>query len=95
MFDSMDQKNLVQFFSQEHFFAWYQSVEKSIPGGFDALPSNLVVQMLKGSIKLKEDKGKVELMNTQLQIMQYMNSKYLAGTNVVRVTFGDLIRIPT
>ena len=38
LYDSMDQKNLVQFSRPEHFLAWYQSVDqmdKSIPGGFE------------------------------------------------------------
>ena len=94
LYDSVDQKNLVQFSRPEHFLAWYQSVDqmdKSIPGGFDT--ANIVVHMLKGSIRLPEDKGKVELMNTQLQVMQYMNGKYLAGTNVVMITFGDLNKL--
>ena len=70
----------------EHFLAWYQSVDqmyKSIPGGFDTVPANIVVHMLKGSIRLPEDKGKVELMNTQRQVMEYMNGKYLGGKHVV------------
>ena len=82
LYDSVDQKNLVQLSRPEHFLAWYQSVDqmdKSIPGGFDTVPANIVVRMLKGSIRLPEDKGKVELMNSQRQVMEYMNGEYWAG----------------
>ena len=68
-------------------------MDESIHGGFNAVPASIVVHLLKGSIRLPEDKGKVELMNTQVQVMQYMNYKYLAGTNVVRITFGDLSKL--
>ena len=39
MCDSIDQKNLIKFSHQEHFLAWYQSVDqidKSIQGGLDS-----------------------------------------------------------
>ena len=63
---------------------------KSVPGGFETIPENMGIRMLKGSIRLPEDKAKVEIMNTQKQIMGYMNEKYMGGSNVVMITFGDL-----
>ena len=53
LYNSVDQKNLVQFSRPEHFLAWYHTVDqmdKSIPGGFDIVPANIVVHMLKGSV---------------------------------------------
>ena len=69
-------------------------MDKSIPRGFATVPANIVVHMLKGPIRFLEDNEKIELTNTQLQVMQYMNGKYLAGTNVVMISFGDLNKLP-
>ena len=94
---SVDSKNLVQFSKQENFLAWIQSIaqmNKAVDGGLDSVPENKVVQMLKGSIRVQEDKSKVDLMNTQYQIIAYMNGKYLGGTDIVRITFGDVDKLP-
>ena len=83
MYNRVDQNNLVQFKHPEHFLALY----KSVSGGLETMPEKMVIRMLKGSIRLTEDKAKV--MNTQKQIMGYMNEKYMGGSNVVMITFGD------
>ena len=96
-YDSVDSRNLVQFTKAENFLAWIQSISQmnnSLEGGLDSVPENKVVQMLKGSIKYAEDKSKVDLMNTQDHIISYMNSKYLGGTDIVKVTFGDVDKLP-
>ena len=54
----------------------------------------MVILMLKRSIRLPEDKAKVEKMNTQKQIMGYMIEKYMGGSNVVMITIGDLDKLP-
>ena len=95
-YDSVESKNLVQFSKQENFLAWIQSIaqiDKAVDGGLDSVPENKVVQMLKGSIRLQEDKSKVDLMNTQDQIIAYVSGKYLGGTDIVRITFGDVDKL--
>ena len=89
VYNSIDQNNLVQFYQPEHFLTWYNSIDqmgKSIPVGFETVPEKIVTRMLKGSGR--QGKGRID------EHPEASNEKYLGGTNVVMITFGDLDKLP-